>query len=140
MVVVAIIAIAAGVAALALRDPAATRLDREAVRLAALLDAARAEARTLGIPARWTPLPAEPRDPAADHFRFVGLPASSQLPTHWLEEGVSAQVIGEPALLLGPEATIGPQRVELSLAQQRILIGTDGIGPFQVIDEQGHPS
>ena len=55
MVVIAIIALAAGVASLALRDPADTQLEREAARLSALLEAARAEARTLGLPVAWVP-------------------------------------------------------------------------------------
>jgi len=140
MVVVAIIAIAAGVAALALRDPAATRLDREAVRLAALLDSARAEARASGLPVRWQPVPADRRDASGDQFRFIGLPPSAQLPTHWLGEGVSAQVVGAPAVRLGPEATIGPQRIVLSLDEQRVVLQTDGLGPFVVADSEGQGS
>ena len=45
MIVVALIAIAAGVVSLALRDPASTRLETEAARLSALLESARAESR-----------------------------------------------------------------------------------------------
>ncbi|HYK00068.1 MAG TPA: prepilin-type N-terminal cleavage/methylation domain-containing protein, partial [Burkholderiaceae bacterium] len=41
MIVMALIAVAVGVVTLSLRDPAAAQLDREAVRLAALLEAAR---------------------------------------------------------------------------------------------------
>uniref|UniRef100_UPI0017FC3268 pilus assembly FimT family protein n=1 Tax=Methylibium sp. TaxID=2067992 RepID=UPI0017FC3268 len=40
LIVVAVIAIASSVAVLALRDPSATRLEREAARLAALLESA----------------------------------------------------------------------------------------------------
>ena len=47
MVVVAIIAIAAGVISLALRDPTLDRLERDGARLAALLEMARAEARAV---------------------------------------------------------------------------------------------
>ncbi|MEW6703517.1 MAG: prepilin-type N-terminal cleavage/methylation domain-containing protein [Pseudomonadota bacterium] len=138
MVVVAVIAIAAGIAALSLRDPASTRLEREAVRLAALLDAARAEARASGLPVRWLPMPAG--DTSGDQFRFVGLPASAQLPTQWLTEGVQAQVIGAPALRLGPEATIGPQRIVLRLEKQQLILATDGLGPFVVTESEGAPS
>jgi len=138
MVVVAVIAIAAGVAALALRDPASTRLEREAVRLAALLDAARAEARASGLPVRWLPMPAD--DTSGDQFRFVGLPPSSQLPTRWLHEGVKAQVVGAPAVRLGPEATIGPQRIVLMLDRQRVVLSTDGLAPFTLNESEGAPS
>src|SRR5690349_4285162 len=132
MVVVAIVAIAAGLTVLTMRDPSATRLDREAVRLAALLDSARSEARALGLPARWQPMPAG--DASGDHFRFIGLPPSVQMPTHWLEEGISAQVEGASAVRLGPEATIGRQRIVLMIEKQRVVLQTDGIGPFEVAD------
>ena len=102
MVVVAIIAIASGVAALALRDPASTRLEREAVRLAALLDSARAEARASGLPVRWMPVANDNAGAGGEQFRFIGLPPSVQMPTRWLGEGVTAQVVGAPALRLGP--------------------------------------
>ena len=49
----ALIAVAVGVVTLSLRDPAATQLDREAVRLAALLETARAESRAAGVPLRF---------------------------------------------------------------------------------------
>ena len=55
LVVVALIAIASSVVSLAMRDPASTRLEHEAARLAALLESARAEARASGLAARWEP-------------------------------------------------------------------------------------
>jgi general secretion pathway protein H len=45
-----------------------------------------------------------------------------------------------PTLSLGPEATIGPQRVVLTLEQQQVTLATDGIGPFGVVDSQGPSS
>lgn len=137
IVVVAIVAIAAGVTSLALRDPSASQLEREAARLSALLESARAEARTLGLPVRWQPATTDPQ--AAQQFRFVGLPASSDMPTRWLHEGVQAQVVGASAVVLGPEATIPPQRVLLMLGQQRVVLVTDGLGPFVVEDAEAAP-
>src|SRR6188474_644549 len=67
MVVVAMIAIATAVASLALRDPAASKLEHEATRLVSLLESARAEARASGVAARWEPL-AEQADGSG--FRF----------------------------------------------------------------------
>jgi general secretion pathway protein H len=131
MVVVAIIAIVTAVASLALRDPAAAKLEQEAVRLASLLESARAEARASGIAARWEPLA---ESPEGDGFRFVGLATTEPRPTHWLDPGTSAQVIGGRALILGPEPLIGEQRVALRLADRRLLLVTDGIGPFVVAD------
>ena len=132
IVVVAIIAIAAGVATLALRDPAGAQLEREAARLSALLEGARAEARTLGLPARWQPA-AEPQGDT--HFRFLGLPASQDRPTRWLNPEMRVQIVGATAIVLGPEALIPAQRLVLSLGSQRLVLGTDGLGPFTVIDD-----
>ena len=87
LIVVALIAIASTVTALALRDPSVTRLEREAARLAALLEGARAESRAAGIPVLWMPVP------DGGGFRFVGLPRTVQLPTQWLGEGMSAEVL-----------------------------------------------
>jgi general secretion pathway protein H len=131
MVVVAVIAIATAVASLALRDPAASKLEQEAARLASLLESARAEARASGIAARWEPL-AEDADGA--DFRFVGLPANQPLPSHWIDSGTSAQVIGARAVVLGPEPLIGAQRIVLRLGDRRLTLATDGIGPFAVTD------
>ena len=134
MVVVAIIAIATAVGSLALRDPAASKLEHEATRLASLLESARAEARASGLPASWQPL-AEQSDGSG--FRFVGFTGSSALPTRWLDPGTSAQVIGARAIVLGPEPLIGEQRILLRLDDQRLTLATDGIGPFVVSDSNG---
>ena len=53
LVVVAIIAIASAGVSFALRDSADTQLEREAQRLAALLESARAQSRTSGRPVQW---------------------------------------------------------------------------------------
>jgi len=138
LLVVALIAIASGLATLALRDPAATRLDQEAVRLSALLESARAEARALGLAATWKPIAKDTASPGAADFRFDGLPATDALPTHWLAPGVIAQVVGAPALVLGPEPMIGAQRVVLRLDDQHTALATDGLGPFVVVAD-GEP-
>ena len=129
LLVVVLIAVASAVASLSLRDPAATRLDQEAARLVALLEAARTEARATGLQASW-----EPRAEAVgtEGFRFVGLPLSSGLPSRWLTTGVTAEVPGARAVVLGPEPLIGPQRIVLRLDDQRLTLATDGIGPFVV--------
>ena len=131
MLVVALVAIVSALATLALRDPASSRLDQEAARLSALLENARAEARALGLPVTWRPLPREGAD-AAD-FRFEGLPASESMPTRWLDPDVAAEVVGASALVLGPEPIIGAQRVLLRLGDQRLALATDGLGPFVLV-------
>ena len=131
LVVIVMIAIASAVASLALRDPAATRLEHEAARLVALLEAARTDARAAGLAARWEPRAAEV---GAEGFRFVGFPPSSQLPSNWLSAGVTAEVEGARAVVLGPEPLIGAQRIVLRLDDQRLTLETDGIGPFAAVD------
>jgi len=126
LVVVALIALGAAVTSLALRDPATTRLEREAERLVALLEAARAESRASGVAARW-----EPRD---DGFRFAGLPEQLGLPGGWLGDGVSAEVVGARAVPLGPEPVIGAQRIVLRLDGRSAVVETDGLAPFAVVE------
>jgi len=124
LVVVAIIGLATAGVSLALRDTAGAQLEREATRLAALLESARAQSRTSGIPVRWRPTPAG--------FEFEGLP-QGVLPEQWLSP--QTQVQGTPTLVLGPEPIIGPQSVFLhsSAQPQRYLrIATDGLRPFAV--------
>ncbi len=135
LVVLAIVAIGAGLVSLAIRDPAATRLDVEAARLVALLESARTEARSSGLQVAW--LPGDATQTAG--FRFTGLPAAAQLPTRWLGDGVSAEVVGASVLVLGPEAILPPQRVVLRLSDQRLEIGSDGLAAFAVVAPEAAP-
>ena len=132
MVVIALIAVASAMTSLALRDPAATRLEHEGARLVALLEAARTEARASGLSASWQP---KVDANGAGSFRFVGLPPSSEQPTKWLNEGVTADISGARAVLLGPEPLIGAQHIVLRLGEQRLSLSTDGLGPFVVDSE-----
>ena len=132
ILVVALIAIASSVVTLALRDPDASQLEEEGARLAALLEGARAEARASGLVARWEPSSGQEGVPG---FRFVGLPPSRELPDQWLDDTVSAEVIGARAVVLGPEPLIGAQRIVLRRGERRLVLQTDGLGPFLVADE-----
>ena len=127
LMVVAIMALATAGVSLAMRDSAQTQLEREAQRLAALLESARAQSRASGVPVRWQPTDAG--------FRFDGLP-SDNLPQQWMAPGIQATLPqGMRALLLGPEPVIGAQQTLLSLSSQpgRILVvATDGLRPFAV--------
>jgi general secretion pathway protein H len=128
LVVVAIIAIASAGVAFALRDAGAVSLEREAQRLGALLESARARSRLLGQPVRWV---AE-----GEGFRFEGLPRDT-LPERWLES--DTRVVGRAVLVLGPDPVIGPQSVVLTNVNHpdRVLrIATDGLRPFAVVPEQ----
>jgi general secretion pathway protein H len=135
LVVVAIIAISASLVSLSMRDGAQNRLDQEAARLAALLEGARAEARVAGLPVRWQPATLADAATGAPQFQFVGLPASTDTPSRWLNEGVSAEVVGARALILGPEPLIGAQRVVLQLDERRAVVATDGLGPFVLVED-----
>ena len=135
MVVVSIIAIAAGLMSLALRDPASTQLENEAARLVALLESARAESRASGIPVRWVP---SNGDEKAEGFQFKGLTNPADFPERWLGPGVSAEIVGASDIALGPEPFIPPQRIVLRLEDQRLALATDGLGPFLVIGNEGN--
>jgi general secretion pathway protein H len=128
LVVLAIIAIASSLVVVSMRDSAQSLLDEEAERLGALLESARTEARASGITVRWEPASADATDGVS--FRFPGLPRSSQLPTRWLRDGVSAEIVGARALLLGPEPILPPQRVVLRRGDHSVVLATDGLGPF----------
>lgn len=141
LIVVALIAVASAVVSLALRDPQATRLEREAQRLAVLLDTARGQSRALGVAVQWRPV-SDPRERVDAQgrrvdFRFDGLPPQSEVPQRWLAAGDDAppQVQLPPqqgAILLGPEPMIPAQRLVLTLGSQQRVLQTDGLGPFVV--------
>jgi general secretion pathway protein H len=129
LVVVAIIAVATAGVTFALRDTASTQLDREAQRLSALFESARARSRSTGVPVVWHVVP--------EGFRFEGLPPGA-LPERWLTPGTVVQ--SGNRIVLGPDPIIGRQSVVLasSAAPQRSLrISTDGLRPFAVSPEGG---
>jgi general secretion pathway protein H len=127
-VVIAIIAIATAGVSFAMRDSSAAKLDREADRLAALLESARAQSRASGVAVRWRLV--------EGGFVFDGLPADA-LPSGWAAEGITAQAslangAQVPALQLGPDPIIAAQQVTLYSAgpPARVLrIATDGCAP-----------
>ena len=126
MVVVAIIAIATAGVSFAIRDSAAAQLDREAQRLSALFESARAQSRTSGIPVVWHPVDGG--------FRFDGLPDGA-LPDRWLNEGTFVE--GGSTIVLGPEPIIGRQAVVIAstaVPQRALRIETDGLRPFTVTE------
>lgn len=135
LVVIAIIAMATAGVGLALRDSGQASLEREADRLSALLESARAQSRASGAVVRWRPTP---QGPGA--FAFDGLPPDA-LPTTWMTEGISAQPVaadGQPVsgLQLGPEPIIAAQQVLLTSSAppgRSLRIATDGLRPFAVI-------
>jgi general secretion pathway protein H len=140
LIVIAIVAVSAGLMTMALRDGNEARLEEEAARLTALLEMARAESRVSGAAVRWVP-----RGAAADvdpqvQFRFIGLSERQAMPTRWLDAATRAQVVGGAFLVLGPEAILPAQRVVLNLADRRLELASDGIGPFAVVTPSTAPA
>jgi general secretion pathway protein H len=124
LVVVSIIAIATAGVAFSLRDSAQTQTEREAQRLAALLESARAQSRTRGVAVIWRS--------TAQGFQFIGLPAGT-LPGNWLDSGTTV-VLGS-ALELGPDPIIPAQSVTLNSTKQAGVawrVASDGLRPFSV--------
>lgn len=143
LVVLAIVAMASAGVGFAMRDGTRTQLEREALRLTALFESARARAQVSGVPVRWRV--------TTQGFQFEGLPPSElpedDLPQAWLDADTTASVgtaaLANPApvpaqsdtLLLGPEPIIEPQGVTLlsrSQPAQRVRLATDGVRPFAV--------
>lgn len=128
LMVVAIMAIATAGVGLALRDTSETALEREAQRLAVLLDSARAQSRMTANPVRWRP--------TATGFIFEGLTKGTSFPSSWLGPDVRATVTN--IVVLGPEPVIGPQQIRLvstSDPSRSLILATDGIRPFSVLSD-----
>lgn len=126
MVVVAIIAIASAGVAIALPNQNSVSLEREAQRLASLLESARAQSRASGLLVRWKA--------TEDGFQFEGLKskdsAELQNLSYWTQEGI--EIGDQKVLVLGPEPIIAKQTIVLQLVDQKIQVSTDGLHPFSV--------
>ncbi len=128
LVVVAIMAIATAGVGMALRDNSGAALEREAQRLAVLLESARAQSRMTASPVSW--------HPTATGFIFEGLTTAQPFPQNWLSQDV--RVSSASAVPLGPEPIIGPQRIQLvSISQpgRSLTLATDGLRPFAVLTD-----
>jgi general secretion pathway protein H len=126
LIVVAIMAIATAGVSLSLRPSSATALERDAQRLAVLLESGRAQSRMTANPVRWRP--------TATGFSFEGLTDPAALPSNWLSPDVQAS--GAASILLGPEPVIGPQQIRLvsiSEPTRSLTLATDGVRPFSVL-------
>jgi len=129
LVVLAIVAMGSAGVGFALRDTSQARLEREALRLGALLESARVRSQASGMPWRW--------QLTGEGFRFAGATrADADLPQHWQDPDTSATIDHPGAaggLNLGPEPIIEPQSVTLfsrSQPQQTVRLATDGVRPF----------
>ncbi|MFM7026188.1 MAG: prepilin-type N-terminal cleavage/methylation domain-containing protein [Limnohabitans sp.] len=124
LVVVALIAVATAGVTLSLRDSASDALERDAQRLAAVLESARAQSRANGTPVTW--------QAQAGGFALQGLPHSPNSQA-WLSEQTRVQA--GPAVVLGPEPLIQPRQILLYSALpggHSVRVVTDGLRPFEV--------
>jgi general secretion pathway protein H len=124
LVVVSIIAIASAGVAFAMRDSSQTQTEREAQRLSALLESARAQSRTLGVAVVWRS--------TEQGFVFDGLPPNA-LPGNWLDPNTTVALGSR--LDLGPDPIVAAQSVSLGNRTQNGLawrVATDGLRPFAV--------
>lgn len=133
LVVVAIIALASAGVVFAIPDASHTALERDAQRLAALLDSARARSRASGLAIYWHPTP--------EGFKFEGLPQVknqstgelqdlSTFPGNWLSS--ETRVDANSRLSLGPEPIIARQEIVLHNGGRSLTVATDGLRPFAI--------
>lgn len=139
MVVLLIIGLATAGVALAMRDGSHTQLEREAQRLVAQLEAARAQSRTSGQTWVW--------QPSATGYAFYALPRTApptQKQEAWLQANTQASIDtprNSSEVVLGPEPVLAPVQISLRLAAEPntptppllLRIGTDGLKPFEVL-------
>ncbi len=126
--VIALMALVSVGVVFAMGDNSQDALQREGQRLAAQLEAARAQSRASGQPVRWR----------ADNNGFVmeGLQSGSRR-SEWLQPPVAVRTDGD--IILGPEPLIGAQAITLSYPNrnaQAVIVATDGVRPFA---QQGTP-
>ena len=125
LLVVALVAIVSAGVSFSLRDSGQAKLEMQGQQLAAVLDAARAQSRMLGVPVRWRP--------TDNGYQLEGLPSPNNT-AQWKDKGTlarSAQADG--SVLLGPEPLIAAQTIRLwntETPELQIRIRTDGVRPF----------
>lgn len=143
LVVMAIIAIASAGVVLTLRDSSASDLERDAQRLAAVLESGRAQSRMQGTPVTWRAV--------AGGFVLDGL--NPPLPPQvWLSADTTVGAVLRPPapggpnnttntntadrLTLGPEPILEAQAVVLAVRSKpeiRLQLATDGLRPFALV-------
>jgi general secretion pathway protein H len=162
LVVLAIIGVAMAGVSLSLRDSNQTQIEREAQRLIAVLEAARAQSRTSGIALIWQPTaegfvirPALAPNQTLSNTAPSSATGNTASPMAtrtetWLATGTQAAIsTATPPtnnttptnlVVLGPEPILAPARITLSVATSNsakpapsLSLGTDGLRPFQVV-------
>lgn len=138
----AIVAIASAGVVLTLRDSSASDLERDAQRLAAVLESGRAQSRMQGTPVVWRAVPGG--------FVLDGL--NPPLPPQvWLSADTTVGAVLRPPapgaptanantnsdrLTLGPEPILEAKAVVLAVRSKseiRLQLATDGLRPFSLV-------
>jgi general secretion pathway protein H len=129
LLVVALVALTSAGVSVALRDSAQTQLHQEAQRLAALLEAGRARARTRGVPVLW-------------QSQGRGFSLDGQY-REWLQANTTVARVSphppspapaQPDLWLPPEPLMPAQRLRLSVNGHSVWLGTNGVAPWRVLE------
>ena len=133
MVVIAIMALATMTITLSFGQNGQRQLEREALRLSALLEGARAQSRADGAAIDW-----RLNDQGFEFDRTDGTTTTSA----WLTP--EPQASSADPVLLGPEPLIGPQSIVIyrqEHPQTALRVSTDGLLPFQVqsASQEGAP-
>ena len=139
LVVMAIVAIASAGVVLTLRDSSASDLERDAQRLAAVLESGRAQSRMQGTPVTWRAVPGgfaldglnPPLPPQAWLSADTTLGAVLRLPA---PGGLNTNTADR--LTLGPEPILEAQAVVLAARSKptiRLQLATDGLRPFALV-------
>ena len=122
LVVVSLLAVVSAAAVLAMPSPARKQLEEEALRMATLMEIARAQSRASGLPVYL--------HVQEQGFEFEGSSVVRKLSSRWLYENTSAN---KQLLQLGPEPVIAAQTLRLAGAGgQQVVLQTDGVSPFDV--------
>lgn len=129
LLVMVILGLASSMVMWSLRAPEATVLEREAMALAARLEAARTMARAEGRRIEWR---LEDSGYAFSGLAQDGAAAQRELEDRYRWSRPEIRVEGASSLSLPPEVLIPPSEITLVLSQARAVIHTDGWTPFRV--------
>jgi len=135
MVVVFIMAMASAAVVLRMRDGPSVDLERDAQRLAAVLESARAQSRMQGTPVYWRGTDAG--------FALDGISPPQPEQSWQSKDTVLADVLPhtqaadapQRRVRLGPEPLLDPQTIVIASRQspaQQVRVATDGVRPFAI--------
>ena len=144
LVVMLIIAIASAGVVLTLRDSSASDLERDAQRLAAVLESGRAQSRMQGTPVYWRATPGgfvldglnPPLPPQTWLSADTTTGAVMRNPAPGAPTNNTATINTADRLTLGPEPVLEAQAVVLTARDKpeiRLQLATDGLRPFALV-------